>query len=147
MRTLLAKSWQTAFVTGVVACVITAVIVLGQALATAIVSIVSLIITVINALLNLEPDKGGEPRTFSSFLKNMLYVGPLLKGATLVVWCGVLGLAAYGTLTHIQASRLVTIKGMVLTATGDPGRKCQGDAGAGSRPGTHGNSQRRQIQL
>ena len=36
------KSWQTAFVTGVVACVITAVIVLGQALATAIVSIVSL---------------------------------------------------------------------------------------------------------
>ena len=82
------------------------------------VSIVSLIITVINALLNLEPDKGGEPRTFSSFLKNMLYVGPLLKGATLVVWCGVLGLAAYGALTHIQASRLVTIKGMVLTAQG-----------------------------
>ena len=68
--------------------------------------------------MNLEPDKGGEPRTFSSFLKNMLYVGPLLKGATLVVWCGVLGLAAYGTLTHIQASRLVTIKGMVLTAQG-----------------------------
>ena len=112
------KSWQTAFVSGVVACVITAVIVLGQALATAIVSIVSLIITVTNALLNLEPDKGGEPRTFSSFLKNMLYVGPLLKGATLVVWCGVLGLAAYGTLTHIQASRLVNIKGMVLTAQG-----------------------------
>jgi hypothetical protein len=35
-----------------------------------------------------------------------------------VVWCGVLGLAAYGTLTHIQASRLVTIKGLVLTAQG-----------------------------
>ena len=113
-----AKFWQTAFVTGVVACVITAVLVLGQALATAIVSIVSLIITVINSLLNLAPDNTGEPKTFSSFLKNMLYVGPLLKVATFLVWCGVLGLAGHGFASYIQASRLVTIKGMVLTAKG-----------------------------
>ena len=112
------KYWQIAFIVGLVTCILAAFLVLGQTRVTVLVGVISLIIAVLNALLGARPSAPKDQTWLQTSLKKMFHVSPLLKATTCLVWLSTVGLAAYGWHAHLVASKIITLKGHVLTAQG-----------------------------
>ena len=114
------RLWQAAFLTGFVLLVLAAVVIFGLSLVTAAIALSATVLGIINALL-APPGQGGSPQNLIVLrLKRTLNVGPYLKGLTILVWAGTLGMASYAVSKAHRETRLVAIKGVIQTAEGEP---------------------------
>jgi hypothetical protein len=111
------KSWQVAFLIGIIFCIVVSVGVLGSSLFTVAITVSSVIVGILNALLN--PTNTPQGNWFSSRIREVLNVNKFLKLATIMSWTITVGVSIYGGMNLYYESKKITITGRVLTAGGD----------------------------
>lgn len=111
--------WQWVFMLGVVVCTVTTAIALGGTVLATIVAVASVVVSILNGLLSPASTKGNE-EWFLAALKRCLNVGGFLKTATVAIWLWTLSLGVYGGIRAYNDAQLVSIDGIVETATGEP---------------------------
>ena len=113
------RRWQYTFLAGMVACIVSAFVVLDNAVFASTVTISTLAIGLVNSLLN--PTDSSQDQGFVLSKLNLgLNVSRFLKTATILIWLLTIGVSGYGALQYYLESRKVTIEGYVIAANGEP---------------------------
>jgi len=111
--------WKIAFLSGIAACIVSAIVAFGTSLFTTVLTVSTLFIGILNALLGASP-AGKDENWFVSRARNVLNVSTLLKAATIGVWTTAVAFFGYGFLQARHEAQLITVEGYVLTAGGQP---------------------------
>lgn len=121
------KIWQVAFLLGIAACMLGAILAYGFSTLAAIISGGTLTLGIINALYGLLNKGDAKDNSLPAKLANPLRVNNFLKVATVGVWIVAIALCAFGVRQTYSSYRKgvleaqkVTIDGFVLNAAGDP---------------------------
>ena len=111
------RRWQYTFLAGMVACIVSAFVVLDNAVFASTVTI------------STSGDRSGHMKPYNScqdqgFVLSKLNLGlnvsRFLKTATILIWLLTIGVSGYGALQYYLESRKVTIEGYVIAANGEP---------------------------
>lgn len=113
------RIWQYAFVIGMAACIVAAIVVFGMSSFTTILTVFGIVVGLFNAFLG-SSGSANEGNWFLSRIKHTLDVSNFLRVATVVVWLAAIGVVTYGVRNYYHEAQKVTLSGRVLTAGGDP---------------------------
>lgn len=91
-KTAGSKIWQVAFLSGIAACIVSAILILGTSIFATVLTVSTLFIGILNALLGQASAGAKGENWFVSTTRHALDVGTFLKVATVVVWIGAAGL-------------------------------------------------------
>ena len=113
------RIWQYAFVLGIVAGIVAAILVFGMSTFTTVLTVFGIVVGLFNAFLG-SSGNASDGNWFLSRIKHTLDVSNFLKVATVVVWLGAIGVVTYGVLDYYHQAQKVTLSGRILTAGGEP---------------------------